>query len=448
MRMQSSWRKYLAERAPRYTSYPSALQFSPSVTADEYAAKLKAVDLYDPLSIYVHVPFCKKLCWYCGCNMRVENNYDRALGYLDALIDEIRMTGGFLGGAGRLASIHFGGGTPNFFSPDDLGRILNAIELELGLTDDARLAIEIDPRLAVRDDIAALAELGFSRMSLGVQDIDTAVQQAINRVQSYEMIEACVSAMREAGVNDISFDLLYGLPKQTARGFASTLAKTIALGPDRVSVFGYAHLPSAIPRQRLIRTHDLPDESLRQELAALAEDMLTSAGYQSIGFDHYAKPHNSLAIAARGNRLRRNFQGFTDEIAETMIGFGATAISFVDGLYAQNEKDVRAYCDAIANRRLPVARGVQRSARDQAVAAAISELLCRFETDLSKVMVYADANEAEDINRRLDALEQDGVIRRDGARIILAPAARPLSRAVAMAFDPYAYGKDLLARAV
>ena len=374
MRMKASWRKYLAERAPRYTSYPSALQFNQSVTADNYAAKLKAVDLYEPLSIYVHVPFCKQLCWYCGCNMRVENNYDRALGYLDALLDEIRMTGGFLGGAGRLAGIHFGGGTPNFFAPDDLGRILSAIELELGLTDDARLAIEIDPRLASRDDITALAELGFSRMSLGVQDIDPAVQQAINRIQSYEMIEACVSAMREAGVNDISFDLLYGLPKQTARGFASTLAKTIALAPDRVSVFGYAHLPSAIPHQRLIQTQDLPDESRRHELAAIADEMLTSAGYQSIGFDHYAKPHNSLAVAARENRLRRNFQGFTDEIAGTLIGFGATAISFIDGLYAQNEKDVRKYHETIGKQGLPVARGVQRTDRDEIVAAAIGAI--------------------------------------------------------------------------
>jgi len=445
--MRSSWRKYLAERAPRYTSYPSALQFNPSVTADDYAAKLEAVDLYEPLSIYVHVPFCKQLCWYCGCNMRVENNYNRALDYLDTLIDEIRMTGGFLGGAGRLASIHFGGGTPNFFSPDALGRILNAIELELGLTDDARLAIEIDPRLASRDDITALAELGFSRMSLGVQDIDPAVQQAINRVQSYEMIEAGVSAMREAGVNDISFDLLYGLPKQTARGFASTLAKTIALAPDRVSVFGYAHLPSAIPRQRLIQTQDLPGQSLRHELAAISDEMLTSAGYQSIGFDHYAKPHNSLAVAARKNRLRRNFQGFTDEIAKTMIGFGATAISFIDGLYAQNEKDPRSYREAISERRLPVARGVQRTDRDEIVAAAVSELLCRFEADLTPVLALADAQETEMINRRLGAFEQDGVISRNGAHITLTSAARPLSRAVAMAFDPYACGGGMLARA-
>ncbi|MHA7872834.1 MAG: radical SAM protein, partial [Hyphococcus sp.] len=280
--MQDLWAKYAISRAPRYTSYPSALHFTDSVGQKELAAKLKTVPLYQPLSIYAHVPFCKQLCWYCGCNMRVENNYRRALDYVEALIGEIRLLGSYLNGSGRTANIHFGGGSPNYLSPDDLGRILAAIELELGLTDDARLAIELDPRLVREGDIAQLVAHGFSRMSLGVQDFDPDVQKAINRVQSFEMIEACVSDMRQAGVNDVSFDLLYGLPKQTTRSFAATVAKTIALAPDRLSIFGYAHLPSAIRRQRLINERDLPDDALRRDLAAIADDALTAAGYQQV----------------------------------------------------------------------------------------------------------------------------------------------------------------------
>lgn len=380
--------------------------------------------------------------------MRVENNYQRALGYVDALLDEIRIVGGFLSGNGRPVSVHFGGGTPNYLSPEDLGRILNTIELELGLTDDAGLAIELDPRLVRKDDIMSLAAQGFSRMSMGVQDLEPAVQQAINRVQSYDVVEAGVSAMRQAGVNDISFDLLFGLPKQTANSFAATIAKTIALAPDRVSVFGYAHLPAALPRQRLIKSDDLPDEALRRDLAAIADDMLTSAGYQKVGFDHYAKPDNALAVAAREQRLRRNFQGFTDDVAETTIGFGATAIGFVNGLYTQNEKDVRAYCEAVKERRLPAARGVERTKRDQAVAEAISALLCCFTTDLAPVLSLTSASDVTRIESNLDALESDGVICRDGTIITMRENARSLSRTVAAAFDPYIYTQKTIAQAI
>ncbi|MEM9619696.1 MAG: oxygen-independent coproporphyrinogen III oxidase [Pseudomonadota bacterium] len=446
--MQDTWRKYASMRAPRYTSYPSALHFQEKLNPDRVIDKLKTIDLYEPLSVYVHIPFCRQLCWYCGCNMRVENNYQRALGYVDALLDEIRIVGGFLSGNGRPVSVHFGGGTPNYLSPEDLGRILNTIELELGLTDDAGLAIELDPRLVRKDDIMSLAAQGFSRMSMGVQDLEPAVQQAINRVQSYDVVEAGVSAMRQAGVNDISFDLLFGLPKQTANSFAATIAKTIALAPDRVSVFGYAHLPAALPRQRLIKSDDLPDEALRRDLAAIADDMLTSAGYQKVGFDHYAKPDNALAVAAREQRLRRNFQGFTDDVAETTIGFGATAIGFVNGLYTQNEKDVRAYCEAVKERRLPAARGVERTKRDQAVAEAISALLCCFTTDLAPVLSLTSASDVTRIESNLDALESDGVICRDGTIITMRENARSLSRTVAAAFDPYIYTQKTIAQAI
>jgi oxygen-independent coproporphyrinogen III oxidase len=451
--MKPEWRKYLAVRAPRYTSYPSALHFDQSVTREDYADRLSAVELYEPLSLYVHVPFCKRLCWYCGCNMRVENDYGRALRYVSALAKEIGLAGCRLNGAGRPRSVHFGGGTPNYLLVDEIAEILQSIELEFGLTDDSRLAIELDPRLIRDDDIGRLAALGFERMSLGVQDFDPSVQAAINRVQSFEMVESAVGEMRRAGLNDISFDLLYGLPKQTLASFADSLAKTTALAPDRVAVFGYAHLPSALPRQRLIDAESLPGPELRADLAELADEMLIDAGYRRIGFDHYAKPDNALAVADREGRLRRNFQGFTDDLATTTLGFGASAISAVSGLYAQNEKSLAGYYDHIAAGVLPIARGVELTPGELAVAAAIQDLLCKGAANIAPALAAVTPVEAGQICRNLETLEADGLIAWGGDVVHIEAAARPLSRCVAMALDPYEFNNKAkseapLARAV
>lgn len=437
--MKEQWLKYLDSQAPRYTSYPSALRFDGSVDAELYAEKLRAVDLYEPLSIYVHIPFCRQLCWYCGCNMRVENNYERVRAYVDALLDEICIVGGVVGGKGRIANVHFGGGTPNILVADDLACILDAIERELGLTDDARLAIELDPRLMRKGDARLLAELGFHRMSLGVQDFDIGVQWAINRIQRYEMVATCVREMRDAGVTDISFDLLYGLPKQSLQSFGETIDKAISLAPDRFAVFGYAHLPRMIPRQRMICDDQLPGIEMRAELAALADEKLIAAGYLQIGFDHYAKPENALALAMGEGRLHRNFQGFTDDVAETTIGFGASAISFVHGVYAQNEKDIGDYRRAIAARSLPVAKGVIRTARDGRCAAAITRLLCDFEVNLADMFEMTSGTEQHHINQALAALERDGVVRRRDDVICINDDARSLCRVVAASIDPYSH---------
>ncbi len=446
--MKSSWIKYSNKPTPRYTSYPSALRFSEEITPTQLSDKLQATSLYEPLSIYVHVPFCQKLCWYCGCNMRVENSYRRALYYVDALLDEIRIVGGFLKGHGRTVNVHFGGGTPNYLKTEDLGRILGTIELELGLTDDSRLAIELDPRLVHGEDIARLAAIGFSRMSLGVQDFDPIVQQAINRIQSFELIEQCVSAMRQTSINDISFDLLYGLPHQTLKSFTRSIAKTIALAPDRVSVFGYAHLPSALPRQRMIRDQDLPGPSLRSDLAALADEKFQRAGYIRIGFDHYAKPDNPLANAFREKRLRRNFQGFTDDIATTSIGLGASAISFIDGLYAQNQKDIRGYCAAIKRRQLPTIRGIMRSPKDTLIATAIDQLLCEYKTELNGVFEVLPSDEIAKIKNALTRMENDGILTLQDGTITMNEGAYSLCRAVASTFDPYINTTVSMAKAI
>lgn len=436
--MKDAWRKYLGNRAARYTSYPSALHFDASVTGDDLAAKCCEIDLYAPISLYVHVPFCRQLCWYCGCSMRVENYYSRALDYIDAMIAEITMHAAALKGRGRPASIHFGGGTPNYLLSKDVARILSAIEEQVGLTDSAHLAIELDPRILRAQDIDQFASLGFDRFSLGVQDFDPDVQIAINRIQGYDLVESCVSEIRAAGVGDLSFDILYGLPRQTLTTFGDTLDKVIALNPDRVSVFGYAHLPSAFPRQRMIEDRELPGAKLRADMAELADSRLAGAGYRRVGFDHYAKPDNALARAAASGRLKRNFQGFADDPATTIIGIGASAISFIDGLYTQNEKNVGAYVDRLRRGESPIGRGLLRTRRENVVAAAIGDLLCGMSADVGEVLRSAAPAEALRVCEALDRFEADGVIAWQGDRIRVADEAFLLARAVAAALDPYA----------
>ncbi len=451
--MRPEWRKYLSWRTPRYTSFPSALHFDEQVAAADYSQRLGEVGLYEPLSIYVHIPFCRQMCWYCGCNMRVENDYGRALRYVRALSQELHLIGDALRGAGRTRAVHFGGGTPNYLKIEEIGAILGAIELALGLTDSARLAIELDPRLIGDGDVARLAALGFNRMSLGVQDFDVEVQAAINRIQSFDLIEAAVGEMRRAGVNDVSFDLLYGLPKQTITSFAETIDKTIALSPDRVAVFGYAHLPAALPRQRLLDAAALPPEEMRADLAAMADDQLVGAGYRRIGFDHYAKPDNPLARAENEGRLRRNFQGFTDDPADTTLGVGASSISFVGGLYAQNARALGDYYRQIESQELATVRGLVLSPKEARIGRTIREILCRSTADIADLLAALSPMEANAVCARLDELAGEGVISWDGAIVALATDARVLSRIVAAALDPYeAFNKDnptrRLARAV
>ena len=436
--MRNSWKKYFGDRAPRYTSYPSALHFDGSVTSKDYIDKIDEIELYDPLSLYVHVPYCRQLCWYCGCNMRVENYYDRARSYVDVLIKEISILGRRLNGRGQPTSIHFGGGTPNYLLCDDLSDILKAIEHEFGLTDSTDIAIELDPRLLRDTDIDHLVSLGFSRFSLGIQDFDSTVQKAINRLQSFELIDNCVSNIRSAGIHDLSFDILYGLPNQSIKSFNDTLDKVISLSPDRVSVFGYAHLPAALPRQRMIDPTSLPTDGLRADLSALADEVLIDAGYIRIGFDHYAKPDNTLAKALIEGRLKRNFQGFTDDATSTLIGFGVSAISFVDGLYGQNEKAIDKYMQRVTKGEVPIARGLQRTKREAVIAVAINELLCTMKANIGPVLRTAAPADAIRICSSLEKLEADGIIQWRGDSIFIADGAHALARVAASAIDPYA----------
>lgn len=435
--MRHQWRKYLRARAPRYTSYPSALHFTEAVGPAELAAALGEIGLYEPVGLYAHVPFCRQLCWYCGCNMRAETRYERALAYVDALIAETHLVARALGGAGRPASVHFGGGSPNYLQIDDLARILDAFEAEFGLTDSTKLAIELDPRLMREgEDSHRLAALGFSRVSFGVQDFDPAVQKAINREQGFDMIERCVADIRAASIGDLSFDLVYGLPKQTEATFADTIAKTIALSPDRCAVFGYAHLPAALPRQRLIREEDLPRDDLRAELALLADSMLMDAGYRRVGFDHYVKPDNAMWRSVQEGRLKRNFQGFTDDVAEHTIGLGASAVSRIGGLLAQNAKGAADYRAAIEAGGLATVRGARQDAVDRAAAETIFALLCDGSADLAALRDGIGPAGRRAMNAKLAPLLADGVANVTGGRLAISDEAWILRRAVAAAVDP------------
>ncbi|MEZ5897280.1 MAG: oxygen-independent coproporphyrinogen III oxidase [Parvularculaceae bacterium] len=434
--MNPAWTKYLNSRAPRYTSYPSALAFSDATGADAYEQALGEIGFYEPISIYVHIPFCQRLCWYCGCNMRVENRYERARDYVERLCDEARLVSAALGGAGKVTSVHFGGGTPNYLEIKDLGRILDCIEIEFGLTDGARLDIELDPRLLRAGDIEGMAGLGFSRMSLGVQDFNPDVQKAINRIQSFELIEATVAAMRAADISDISFDLIYGLPRQTEDSFAETVEQSIALGADRFSVFGYAHLPSALKHQQMIKDADLPDQAARARLAMMVDQMFIDARYRRVGFDHYARPDNALVKAMQRGQLHRNFQGFTDDGANATIGLGASAISKVGGLYSQNAKDIARYGDMVARGALATAKGVRRTERDCVVAALVENLLCAGRADASALFSMLPAPVVAQMRQNLEAFARDGVISLDGTRIDIAAEAWVLRRAVAASIDP------------
>lgn len=435
--MRKEWRKYLTRNAPRYTSYPSALFFSEEIGSGDYAQALDGIGQYDPVSIYVHIPFCAQLCWYCGCNMKVENNYQRTVPYIEALRAEIAHISARLKGRGATTQVHFGGGTPNYFHADDLATILHEIELGMGLTDQVPVALELDPRLCTPEKIRAMEKIGVTRMSLGVQDFDPFVQTAINRVQSYELIHECVGIMRDAGIDDISFDLLYGLPRQRLTTFRETLRKTVSLAPDRISLFGYAHLPEKIHHQRMIEEGDLPCEGLRADLVALADEMLVEAGYERIGFDHFARPESAIAVAQRRGQLNRNFQGFTEDPALNVIGFGSSAISSVNGKLYQNAKSLKDYQKRVFSDGFAVQRGVHPTCEQAETGEWIRRFLCDGAASLEEYSrITGHILSRSEIEGRMSEFVNDGIVRLEKNRIVMNRDARMFARSVAAALDP------------
>lgn len=437
--MQPSWRKYLELNVPRYTSYPSALAFSDAVGPGRYRGALAGIGNDEPVSLYLHIPFCKKLCWYCGCNMRVENRDERIAAFVDHLLDELALVGSALGGRGRVSQVHFGGGTPNVLAISDLSRVTEAVKAGFSCGPSVPMAMEIDPRLCRRGDPARLRAAGITRFSIGVQDFDERVQRDINRVQPPELVAATVAELRDAGADDISFDVLYGLPYQTPCSFRRSIETIVALGPERVSMFGYTHMPSRLKHQRMMDETKLPSRELRLLLSEIGAGLLIDAGFERIGFDHFARPGTAIAQAARQRRLNRNFQGFTEDPAEVVIGVGPSAISTVHGVFAQNSKGLVRYRQMLGAGELPVERGLVSSLEEEDLGWWLKRLLCDMRGNLSQ---YGDILERAAASRdralaRLEPFIADGIVTIEGDEVVVRDEAKPLARAVAACFDPH-----------
>lgn len=419
----------LARTVPRYTSYPTAVEFTERVGAGDYARALDEIASATPLSLYVHIPYCEQICWYCGCNTGAANRKQRLTDYLTALRAEIALVAKRLGGRGRVQHIAFGGGSPNAIAPIEFVRLLDRIMTVFDCS-HPEISIEIDPRNFDAEWALVLASSNVSRVSMGVQTFEPHIQQAIGRVQPLGDIESAVMALRMRGITAINFDLMFGLPGQHLDDLDATLNETIRLAPSRIALFGYAHLPTMIPRQKRIDASDLPDDAERFAQAAFGHEKLTKAGYVAIGFDHFALPGDPLAAAAREARVNRNFQGFTHDGATTLLGFGASAISILPGLIVQNEKRAGAYRALLGEGELSAVRGVTLSDEDRTRSAIINAILCQGRVALDTRFLPTARAVLTEFERRGLLFWEDNVL-------VLAHGSEPYARVIAAAFDGY-----------
>ena len=373
---------------PRYTSYPTADRFHAGFGVGDYEHCLTQRTIganHRGISLYVHIPFCNTICYYCGCNKIITKDKARADAYLDYLEKEIALVAAKLGCREKVIQLHFGGGTPTFLSDEQLDRIMGVINRHFELLPEGEFSIEIDPRKVGRDTVLHLGRLGFNRMSVGIQDFDPAVQAAVNRIQSEEETLTVINAAREAGFKSISVDLIYGLPKQTAHSLESTVNKVLAMSPDRIALYNYAHLPSIFMPQRRINEADMPSAATKLDILQNSVQQLADAGYVFIGMDHFAKPGDELTRALEQGRLQRNFQGYSTHADCDMIGLGVSSIGKVGPCYSQNEKELDAYYAALDEGRLPVMRGMTLTQDDILRRSVIQSLMCRFSLSVEAI---------------------------------------------------------------
>ena len=430
---------------PRYTSYPTAPQFVESFGEAALRAAIEDSN-GDPiprrLSLYVHVPFCLSPCFYCGCNRVITRDRRRGEEYLGYLAREIEQVSALFDRDREVVQLHFGGGTPNFLDPQQLRGTVELLRRHFRFSDahDRDISIELDPRTVMPEDIAALAAAGFNRASLGVQDVDRDVQAAVNRVQSVEQTRAVIDACRAHGMRSVNVDLIYGLPKQTEESFRNTLATVLGMRPDRFAVYSYAHLPQLFKAQRRIDAADLPSPETKLALLQAAIETLTRAGYLYIGMDHFALPDDELALAQARGGLHRNFMGYTTHADSDLVGLGVSAISHVGPTYSQNPRDVDSWKAALDAGHLPVFRGMEMSADDQLRADLIQHLMCQGEIPVSALERRYRIDFATyfaECMARMVPLQDDGLVRMERDRIVVAPRGRLLLRNIAMCFDRY-----------
>ena len=433
----------LDRNGPRYTSYPTADRFVETFNAATYSkwvAKRENDGVARPLSLYIHIPFCNTLCFYCACNKVITKDKSKAAKYLRYLIKEMAMQAMLLGPDQVVEQLHFGGGTPTFLSDDEIRQLMAAIRQHFKLVENGEYSIEIDPRKVSDETIALLGEMGFNRISLGVQDFDAEVQRAVNRIQSEEETLQVIRAARANGFKSVSIDLIYGLPKQTLEGFGVTLDKVIAANPDRLSIYNYAHMPTMFKPQRRIHEEDLPAPQVKLDILDMAVKKLTNAGYVYIGMDHFAKPEDELAVAQRQGKLHRNFQGYSTHSDCDLVALGLSAIGKIGPTYSQNFKELEDYYAALDRDVLPIMRGMELNADDLVRRAIIQALMCHF------VLIKESFNSAYQIDfdryfdtelKELREYEREGLLESSPQSIKVTPKGRMLIRNICMVFDKY-----------
>ena len=433
-------------RGPRYTSYPTALQFDENYTADDYRQNALSSNASGvPLSLYVHIPFCHSLCYYCGCNKIVTRNQVRVVRYLEHLFREIELQAALFGRGRKVEQLHFGGGTPTYLDGAQLKALMQKLDTEFGLDDsrDHEFSIEVDPRSVNDRRINELAELGFNRLSLGVQDFDPKVQAAVNRRQSVEDVQLLVDTARTADFRSVSFDLIYGLPAQSVDSFDLTLDTVIAMRPDRLAVYNYAHLPDRFKGQRMIDEQAIPGPDCKLLILQRTIERLTDAGYRYIGMDHFALPGDDLVTARTEGTLQRNFQGYSTHRQCDLIGLGVSSIGRIGDAFAQNVTTTTQYETLVRAGKLPISKGIAIDKDDRLRAAAIQELMCYDE------LRFANFKERFDIDfqqyfaqqlERLRPLAADGLVKIDSDHIAITAKGRMLLRNIAMIFDRYSDG--------
>ena len=428
---------------PRYTSYPTADRFVEAFDAGAYRTwlgKRTIGGIGRALSLYFHIPFCNTICYYCACNKIITKDHGRSAKYLKYLGKEMALQAEALDGPREVIQLHWGGGTPTFLSHDEMRRLMAMTWQHFKMLPDGEYSIEVDPRKVDRETVELLAELGFNRMSVGVQDFDPRVQQAVNRIQSLEETRVVLEAAREFGFKGLSVDLIYGLPKQNVISFNHTLDAVIELAPDRLSIYNYAHLPNLAKPQRRIHEADLPSPDAKLQLVQLAIRRLTDAGYVFIGMDHFARPDDELAVAQRQGRLHRNFQGYSTHAEADLLAFGVSAIGKVGPTYCQNYRTLDEYYDALNQGRLPVMRGLELTADDLLRRSIIQALMCHFELSIESIeiahLIDFRSYFATEL-QYLAEMEQAGLLTIDDQWITVQPKGRILVRVIAMVFDRY-----------
>ena len=433
------------QRVPRYTSYPTAPHFSPAVGADRYGSWLAELPPETELSLYLHIAYCAEMCWFCGCHTKITRQYAPIADYLDCLLQEIDLVADRLPTRMTARHIHYGGGTPSILTPDDFVGTLDKLRSRFLLTEDAEVAVELDPRTTDQDYIKAMVRGGVNRASIGVQDFNPKVQEAINRIQPYDVTARVIHWLRELGIEQINMDLIYGLPYQTVDSLQETIGLAAEFAPRRIALFGYAHVPWMKKHQRLIPEDSLPGMEERWRQYESASRQLIDAGYVQIGLDHFARSDDPMAIALQENRLHRNFQGYTTDEAECLIGFGASGIGSLPQGYVGNETTIHGYKDLIRAGSLATSRGIGVDRDDLLRRELIERLMCDLFLDIDDLAAKWGVDPAqfdEDIER-LRPMQEDGLITVTGRHLALTEEGRPLVRAACAAFDRYLHKGEM-----